>query len=179
MAPLRTSLKPFVFNLSDLGFLLRQVAFRPLFDQFGNAIINWDGTSAIYDGHGAQIWNGVGLAPAAAIALYGYSYAHTTEAAGVRDVSGVNNNLLKVNQTWGAVDQPFPRTVDANFADYMKPVAPTVAGSYGAGNGGFDLSISQPGIQYTAQSNYGYSPTIANPTGLLDVVDYMSIGAEL
>ena len=62
MAPLRTSLKPFVFNLSDLGFLLRQVAFRPLFDQFGNAIINWDGTSAIYDGHGAQIWNGVGLA---------------------------------------------------------------------------------------------------------------------
>ncbi len=172
MAPLRTSLKPFVLNLSDLGFLLRQVTFRPLFDQFGNAIINWDGTSAIFDDQGTQIWNGVGLTPAQAIAVYGASYAHTTELTGVRDVSGLNNNLLKINQTWGSVDQPFPRTVPADFADYMKPVDPAVAGSYGALNGGFDLNFNQPGNQYAPMTNYAVT---FNPTGapiIQNVVDY-------
>ena len=42
-----TSLKPFVFNASDLDFILAQIKFRPLFDAEGNAIINWNGTGAI------------------------------------------------------------------------------------------------------------------------------------
>ena len=162
-------------HLSDLGFLLRQVTFRPLFDLAGNAIIAWDGTGAIYDGHGTLIWNGDGLTSAAAIALYGYSYAHTTEAAGVRDVSGLNNNLLLVNQTWGAVDQPFPRTAPADFDSYLKPV---VGGHYQTENGGFgnfDMNPNVPGVQTiltTAPStDYSYN-TVNGPTGLLNVVDY-------
>ena len=176
MAPLRTSLKPFVLNLSDLQFLVKQVNFRPLFDAQGNAIVNWDGSGPIYDGHGNQIWNGIGLQPAQAITAYGTSYAHTTDLTGVRDVSGLNNNLLLVNQTWGSVDQAFPRTVDANFADYMKPV---VGGFYETDNGGFgsfDMNPNVSGVQTiltTAPSiDYSYNPTIANPGGLLSVVDY-------
>lgn len=42
------SLKPFVLNLDDLEFLLRQVNFRPLFDIDGNAITNWDGVGSVY-----------------------------------------------------------------------------------------------------------------------------------
>jgi Animal haem peroxidase len=54
-----SALKPFVFNSTDLSFLLDQINFRPLFDSDGNAIINWDGIGAIYDGHHNLIWDGV------------------------------------------------------------------------------------------------------------------------
>ena len=47
-----SALKPFVFNASDLAFILSQINFRPLFDAAGNAIINWNGTGAIFDGDG-------------------------------------------------------------------------------------------------------------------------------
>ncbi len=66
-------LKPFTFNLADLQFILDQVNFVPLFDAFGNAIIAWDGTGAIYKtSAGASIpdnqYDTTGLDPAAAIA---------------------------------------------------------------------------------------------------------------
>ncbi len=54
-----SALKPFVFNSTDISFLLGQINFRPLFDGDGNAIVNWDGTGAIYDGHHNLIWDGV------------------------------------------------------------------------------------------------------------------------
>ena len=116
------SLKPFVLNLADLDFLLDQVTFLPLFDQGGNAIVAWDGTGAIYDGRHNLIWNGIGLTSEVAIQTYGQSFASTTDLSGIRDVSGLNNNLLLVNAGWGSVDQPFVRTVEANFADYVKPL---------------------------------------------------------
>jgi hypothetical protein len=119
--------KPFVLNNGDLQFLLKQITFKPLFDATGNAIIAWDGIGAIYDGQGNQLWSGSGTyaTPEAAIAHFGHSYASTTDLSGLRDVSGNNNNLLKVHSTWGSVDQPFTRTVGANFADYVKPLVDT------------------------------------------------------
>ncbi len=114
------SLKPFVLNLDDLNFLSDQITFRPLFDVDGNAIINWNGVGPIYDGHKKLIWDGTTglLTAAAAIALYGTSYASTTDLSGLRDVSGLNNNLLLVNADWGSVDQPFVRTVRADYGNY-------------------------------------------------------------
>ena len=45
--------KPFVINLNDLVYLLAQVNFHPMFDASGNAVVNWDGTSVVFDGKGA------------------------------------------------------------------------------------------------------------------------------
>ena len=174
-----SALKPFVLNSSDLRFIYDQVTFRPLFDAAGNAIVNWDGIGSVYDAHGVLIGTGgvvVGDAAAlAALQLYGTSYASTTDLSGLRDVSGHNNNLLKVHATWGTVDQPFVRSIEANYTNYSAAVDPSVVGSYGANNGGFDLNISQLGVQYPAATVY--EPTISG-TGttatvtLQDVVDY-------
>ena len=173
------SLKPFVFNLDDLEFLLRQVNFRPLFDAAGNAIINWDGVGSVYDGYGVLIGTGGAIAgdvdSLAAIETYGRSYASTTDFSGIRDVSGFNNNLLRVHAYWGAVEQPFLRTVAANYANFTSAIDPSVALSYGAQHGGFDLSISQPGIQYAAATNYAPTVSGSGPTAtvtLQNVVDY-------
>ena len=43
------SLKPFVINQTDIQFILDQLNFLPLFDESGNAIINWDGTGTVYN----------------------------------------------------------------------------------------------------------------------------------
>lgn len=146
------SLKPFVFNASDLAFILQQIKFRPLFDANGNAIVNWDGTAptvettpgvfvtGLFDGHGALLWDGVSNIDAAggtiwdgtdingdlllnaadlaasALLHFGPSYASTTSSQGLRDVTGLNNNLNLVNSTYGNVDQPFLRTVQSQYA---------------------------------------------------------------
>ncbi|MEQ1617431.1 MAG: peroxidase family protein, partial [Terricaulis sp.] len=173
------SLKPFVLNLDDLEFIFRQVTFRPLFDIDGNAIINWNGVGSVYDGHGVLI--GVGgvvvgdVDSLAAIEAFGRSYASATDLSGIRDVSGFNNNLLRVHAYWGTVDQPFARTVAANYANFTSAVDPSVALSYGAQHGGFDLSISQPGVQYAAATDY--TPTVSGSSAtaivtLQNVVDY-------
>ena len=146
------TLKPFVLNNTDLQFLLKQINFRPLFDVNGNAIIAWDGVGAIYDGHGVPLWDGIStyLTPEAAISQFGQSYASTTDLSGLRDVSGLNNNLLQVHNTWGTVDQPFTRLAPANFADYVKPQAG--AGAF-YGNKAFAASLSTPASNYTTTVN--------------------------
>jgi hypothetical protein len=121
-------LKPFVFNLDDITYLLRQVTFKPLFDAAGNAVINWDGISAVYDRNGVQ-YTDMG-SPAANLAAYGSSYASVTDSTGIREVTGNNNNLLLVNKFWGAVDQPFLQTVAPDFTQYVKPHAAGAAGSF-------------------------------------------------
>lgn len=147
--------KPFVLNNGDLQFLLKQITFKPLFDAAGNAIVAWDGTGAIYDGQGNQLWSGSGtyLTPADAIAHFGQSYASTTDLSGLRDVSGNNNNLLKVHSTWGSVDQPFMRTVGANFLDYVKPLADTNGAlndpTVYYGEKTFAASLSMPASNYS------------------------------
>ncbi len=145
-------LKPFVFNASDLQFILNQINFRPLFDAKGNALINWNGVAptaevtpgnfvtGLFDGHGNLIWNGVDAQDAlgstfwdgldfdgdldvdaadlagAALSYFGPSYASTTSSQGLRDVTGLNNNLNLADSTYGAVDQPFLRTVQSQYA---------------------------------------------------------------
>jgi hypothetical protein len=93
MSTTNFKLKPFVINLDDINYLYRQITFKPLFDVDGNALVNWSGIGPIYDGQGTQVWNGDGLDAAGAIAAYGTSYASTTASQGLRDVTGMNNNL--------------------------------------------------------------------------------------
>ncbi len=111
------SLKPFVFNASDLAFILQQIKFRPLFDANGNAIVNWDGVGPIYDGRGNPIWDGMSAIPGGLTPTqyFGVSYASTTSSQGLRDVTGLNNNLNLVNSTYGSVDQAFLRTVQSQY----------------------------------------------------------------
>jgi hypothetical protein len=80
-------LKKFNINLSDINFLKDQINFKPLFDAKGNAIIQWDGTGAIYDAQHNLLWDGVlvgsttspGIHSAAeAVAAYGSSYDSLT-----------------------------------------------------------------------------------------------------
>ena len=177
-----SSLKPFVLNLDDLNFIFDQVDFRPLFDFDGNAIILWDGTGAIYDRSRNLIWNGEtgalsnvpGITTAAdALAMFGQSYLSTTSFEGLRDVSGLNNNLLLVHADWGASDQTFPRIVPANFLDYVKP---ETAGSSAAyfGNSSFnDLvvdNIHQPVLTSGGDYQFVTLPMSVAP-GYLTTVD--------
>ncbi len=118
------TLKPFVINSTDLLFILDQLNFLPLFDALGNAIINWDGTGAVYNSKHVAYAN-LGSAEAN-IAAYGTSYQSVTDLAGLRDVSGLNNNLSLVNADWGAVDQIFTRSAAADYAGYS-PIMQAVA----------------------------------------------------
>jgi Ca2+-binding RTX toxin-like protein len=135
--------KPFRFNLSDLNFMRDQINFRPLFDAAGNAIVAWDGTGAIYDSNNlstrTQLWDGILVAGTGgtgihtatqAIAAYGTSYDTVTASQGLRDVTGLNNNLLFVNHTWGAADQPFLQRVQANFNNYVQAHRAGDAGAF-------------------------------------------------
>jgi Ca2+-binding RTX toxin-like protein len=124
------NLKPFVIDQTDLDFILSQVNFRPLFDADGNAIILWDGTGKVYDGKGGLIGQGGvtagDAASVAAIATFGQSYYSEFDFAGLRDPSGLNNNLSLINATWGSVDQIFTRSAAADYANYS-PVMQAVA----------------------------------------------------
>jgi hypothetical protein len=163
-----SALKPFAFNTTDIEFLLAQVTFKPLFDAAGNAILNWDGTGAIYDAHHNLLWDGVGsfsgksadgtlfswtntdtdgagldtastmtaaetaAAAAVAIQLFGTSYQNGTDLSGLRDPSGMNNNLALVNSAYGAVDQLFPRMAAANYTNYIDILSGDALGAYAA-----------------------------------------------
>jgi Ca2+-binding RTX toxin-like protein len=157
-------LKPFKFNLSDLNFIRDQINFRPLFDSHGNAIIAWNGTGSIYDAKGVQ-YDTTGLTANAAVQTFGSSYTSVTAAQGLRDVTGENNNLHLVNRFWGAVDQPFLRSVAPDFEQYIQP---TTSGYYG----NHTFTASNVG-------NTDYSKRADNPATLADetaadrnVVDY-------
>ena len=105
------------------------------------------------------------MSAAAAIAAFGTSYANITSAEGLRDVTGMNNNLNLVHAAWGAVDQPFLQTVAPNFNNYLKPLAAGDAAAFYA-NHTFGVS--------TAGST-DYTKTLAHPgdtpaTG--NIVDY-------
>jgi Ca2+-binding RTX toxin-like protein len=175
-------LKPFRFNLSDLNFIRDQINFRPLFDAAGNAVIAWDGTGAVYDsndmGSRNQLWNGVfvgtggtGIHNAGeAIAAYGTSYASVTAAQGLRDVTGQNNNLLLVNQFWGAADQPFLQSVAPDFANYIKPMATGSAGAFYANNT-FVTAITG-NTDYTKDASHPGNVPTNNIATTGNVVDY-------
>ena len=98
--------KPFVINLNDLAFLLQQVNFTPLFNAGGDAIVDWNGTTPVYDSKG-QLIDLTGLDQNAAWAAYGHGFPSVSSFVGIRDVSGLHNNLFGTQQFWGAVDVPF------------------------------------------------------------------------
>ena len=137
------TLKPFQLNSTDLEFILRQVNFLPLFDALGNAIIAWNGAGAVYDSHGNIIWdplaaagtytyNGVVLDAGNVLASLGPSYQTVTDLAGLRDVSGLNNNLSLVNAAYGAVDQIFTRSAAADYANYSPIMQAVATNAYAA-----------------------------------------------
>ena len=119
-------LKPFVINFNDLAYLLAQVNFTPLFDAQGNAVVNWDGSTEIYDTRGALLSTGNASAgaggDAARAALiqefgrldpgtgtYVAGFPQVSAPIGIRDVTGLHNNLFGTQADWGAVDVPFVR----------------------------------------------------------------------
>jgi Ca2+-binding RTX toxin-like protein len=114
-------LKPFFINSTDLTFLLDQVNFRPLFDAQGNAVVQWDGSTAIYDAHNVLLSGGSPdpLVQSTLTTTYGHGFASVTDFAGIRDVSGLHNNLFATQQFWGAADQPFVRQVLADYSNYV------------------------------------------------------------
>ncbi|MEQ1713634.1 MAG: hypothetical protein ABL908_19870, partial [Hyphomicrobium sp.] len=51
--------------------------------------------------------------------LLGSGFPHVSSSIGIRDVSGLHNNLFGSQADWGAVDVPFRRDVAANFDNYV------------------------------------------------------------
>ncbi len=145
-------LKPFAFNLSDINFMLDQIKFKPLFDATGDAIVNWNGITLIYNDKHVQ-YDTTDMTAAQAIAAYGTSYDNLSDAAGLRDVTGLNNNLLLVNSMWGSVNQPFLQRMQANFDNYVQAKAATDPDAfYGAkagitaGNSDYTKTASHAGM---------------------------------
>ena len=143
------TLKPFLFNGTDLSFLYSQITFRPLFDINGVPVIAWDGTTAVYDITGKtliydpsnpfafNIPANIGVKPtdlvtlaANAVAYFGSSYDSLTDASGMRNVSGLNNNLIADQGHWGQADMPFLRMIPADFSDYLKTYSPGNTGAF-------------------------------------------------
>ncbi len=122
--------KPFVINLNDLVYLLAQVNFVPLFDgpANSNGIVNFaPATMDAWDAKGNLIWDhvsqtgtykDVALTPAN-VALLGQGFPSVSAPIGIRDVSGLHNNLFGTQADWGAVDVPFRRDVPADFSNYV------------------------------------------------------------
>jgi Ca2+-binding RTX toxin-like protein len=195
-----SALKPFAFNTTDIEFLLAQVNFRPLYDAAGNAIINWDGTGAIYDFRHSLLWDGVSsfsgssasgvpyswlntdtdgagvdtaltmtaaeklTAAAIAVQLFGTSYQSATDLSGLRDPSGLNNNLALVNSSYGAVEELFPRAA-ANYTNYLATLAGGGVGAFAAnltygsafGGAGFEVIQRNPGTSLNESTDYTIS----------------------
>ena len=177
-------LKPFMINGTDINFITAQVNFRPLFDVDGNAIIAWDGTGPIYDGYGAQIWNGTGLTAAQAQAAYGTSYDTPIDLTGTRFISGMHNNLVGDQIGWGAVDQNFARYA-ASFNNYIPALAGTDANAFAAAKtywknysngvtaGGFNLN-GNANTDYTisASATGNHVATDGTQIQINNIVDY-------
>jgi Ca2+-binding RTX toxin-like protein len=128
MAGSAYTLRPWSYNTNDMSFLYSQATFIPLFDAAKKPIINWDGTTNAYLSNGTQI-----LGTTAVDALgnnlnvnqYGVSYVSVTDLSGLRNLTGQNNNLTTGQTNWGQVNLPFPRTVVADFGNYLQPADPT------------------------------------------------------
>ncbi len=154
-----TTLKSFLFNFSDLAFMRDQIGFKPLFDANGKAIVDWNGTGAVYDARGNVIWNGSGMTPSAALAAYGTSFWSYTASQGIRNVDGLANNLF--NPDWGTSDQPFMQRTKVIFDNYLKPADASSADAY------YAAKFATPQNPGTAD----YTKTAANLTHA-NVVDY-------
>ncbi len=111
-------LKPFYLNANDISYLLKQVNFVPLFDALGNAMVDWDGTSPVFNSKGIAI-DLTGLTQQQAWDAYGHGFPQVSAPIGIRDVTGFHNNLYGTQADWGSVDVPFRRDIGANFNNYV------------------------------------------------------------
>ena len=187
-------LKPFLFNGTDISFLLSQVTFRPLFDANGVPIVGWDGTTVIYDINGKLLYDpahpadysvtgNIGVTDplifaANAVAFFGSSYDSTTDASGLRNVSGLMNNLISGQSHWGQADLPFMRMIPADFQDYLKTYA---VGESGATYGNlfetaeYAYDLTRHYVPTSVRVMHTDYTTLQNPDGTINqqsVVDY-------
>ena len=167
-------LKPFVVNINDLLFLLEQVNFNPLFDIDGNAVIAWDGSTAIYDAHGVLLSTGSAdpVVQATLVGQYGPGFPSNTAPIGIRDVSGLHNNLFATQQFWGTADVPFLRQIAADYSNYIHS---QTNGFYATENNGFatDIDPYTAGDQNLTTVGANYATSVSG--GVVtqsNVVDY-------
>ncbi len=149
------SLKPFAINLNDLLYLLEQVNFVPLFDANGNGIVNFDPlTMNAYDAKGNPVWDfttqlgsyqGTPLT-IGNVALLGTGFPQVSAPIGVRDVSGLHNNLFGDQAFWGAFDVPFRRDIPADFNNYVTTPGANYTPGQGTGTSGSDVLDLMPRI---------------------------------
>ncbi|MGL4395241.1 MAG: peroxidase family protein, partial [Hyphomicrobium sp.] len=111
-------LKPFVINVNDLVYLLAQVNFHPMFDALGNGVVDWDGVTQVFDGRGVA-YDITGMTQQQAWDAYGHGFPQVSSPIGIRDVTGLHNNLFGSQADWGAVDVPFRRDIPADFSNYV------------------------------------------------------------
>ncbi len=94
--------------------------------------------------NGIQVWDaanqtgtykGLTVVPNGAVLLpgqihvsdLGSGFPSVSSSIGIRDVSGLHNNLFGTQADWGSVDVPFRRDIAANFDNYLT----TAGANYG------------------------------------------------
>ena len=123
-------LKPFVINLNDLSYLLAQINFVPLFDGplNSNGIVGFDpATMDAWDAKGNKVWDHLTHTGSykdtaltdANVDLLGSGFPQVSSSIGIRDVTGLHNNLFGTQADWGTVDVPFRRDVGADYYNYV------------------------------------------------------------
>jgi Ca2+-binding RTX toxin-like protein len=154
------SLKPFYLNAGDIAYLLAQVNFVPLFDgpANSNGIVNFDGTQNAYSAKGVLLWdmslNGGagGLTQAAhdlgydTLADLGAGFPQVSAPVGIREISGIHNNLFGDQAFWGTADVPFRRDIPADFNNYVTSPGANYAPGSGTGTSGNDVIDKMPRI---------------------------------
>ncbi|MDX2307114.1 MAG: peroxidase family protein [Hyphomicrobium sp.] len=160
--------KKFPFTYLDLAFFNKQIDFRPLFDANAAPIVNWNGTGAIYDQNGTQLWDGVGLTPAEAITEFGISFPTYTSSVGLRNVDGYANNLF--DTAWGTTDQPFMQRTAVVFDNYVKPLAASDPNAYYALK--FATSPDPAQADFTKIGDNLATPGVNEAQTIQNVIDY-------
>ncbi|MGB7655427.1 MAG: peroxidase family protein, partial [Novosphingobium sp.] len=154
-------------NGTDISFLREQVRFRPLFDANHNAIINWDGATAIYNGYGVLLYTPpVGqtagsVGALAAIDTWGTSYQTVVDLSGIRDPSGANNNLAGVLWQYGNTDSLFHRLAAPDYSNYAVAPDGKVNGGAAGELTSSDYAVTAGG---TSSAHDGTAITINNIT---------------
>ena len=167
------NLKPFYLNSNDIAYLLQQVNFVPLFDGAGtdaNGIVNFNPASMdAYNSQGVLLWDhAAGQLTQAALDLgfatagdLGTGFPHVSSPIGIRDVTGLHNNLYGTRADWGAVDVPFRRDVAADFNNYATTggtakvaIDPdtgllTISAADGSTIAVFDVTAYAPGVNFS------------------------------
>ena len=111
------------------------------------------------------------------VALLGHGFPQVSAPIGIRDVTGLHNNLFGTQADWGAVDVPFRREVAADFSNYAgissTPTASVtidntgvVTVTVGSTNSTFDLSAD---VTAAAGTNIIDTVSINHATGVVTI----------